>query len=352
MQPRILLFQDGAKFKSPPEKWRFINVLTHALIRLIQEPGFEYVIVDPSVCAEKLQEKVRPRDFSCAIDLSGLFGPSLKREGIPTFDDFRLSRLRKTSSPLLDGVGFKISVTQERTAQIREHIKQIIKDDPRPILVLDDVGWSGRTVRQTTTMLGIKPHRTTIGFLAGNRGTFGGAKTEIENLQQEGFSIVTGADIFTPDDDGFHLADFFIGDEANFDSILEIQILREGSASFPHEDSEKKHKDTLRGIQQILEKNQKKLFPNSIDSETARKMTQEGTIIIRGGISNNSFFDVNPPNWVMPSFSKRISSTTLTKNRRDIIDVVSELQELLEFPREDKELQIEQAEGRMGKERL
>lgn len=349
MDQRILLFQDGAKLQSPIEKWRYINVLTHALIQLIREPGFEYAIVDPVVCAKKLQDQIRPDEFSCIIDLSGLFGKTLQLEGVTTIDEFHLSRLRKVSSPLFDGVGFLVNIPSYRIEAIKERIQAIKEKDERPFLVLDDVGWSGRTVRQAVTMLGISPDNATLGFLVGNKGVFGQAKTEIEKLEEAGFRVLMGEEVVTPRDDGFHLADFSLNNDSVFDIFLEIQALRERLPS-SFDDNGKKRKEILKTIQEILESEQKKLFPKGMSTEAVIRLSQEGKIVTLGGIGSNAFFDVNPTNWLMPSFSQRVSSQTLRENKRDIIDVTSELHDALTIQTEGKETQREII-GR-GKERL
>lgn len=225
---KILWFQDGVKLRTSENLWGTIDVLNQRLISLVAHPDFEQEIVDPWLCAENLFRQLDLKDFSVLIDLSGFFGERLRQfnPNLSIVDNFRLSRLRMVSSPRLDGVGFLLSTTPEEVQQIKASFDLSLP------LIIDDVSWSGRTVIEATKALGIDPRQITCGFLTVNSGDFGENKPGAKQLlEQEGVKVIGGFAVQTPQEDGFHLADFFdhgfLEDRQTFDIMIRIQELRE-----------------------------------------------------------------------------------------------------------------------------
>lgn len=261
IKQRILWFQDGVKFTTPISKWNKIDMLTQNLITLAGNRNFEHVIVDPISCAQKLFQQIDVKEYSCVVDLSGFFGKTIRKNfpEVSVVDSFRLSRVRMVSSPRLDGSGFLVSLSSQQIKNLKDNI-----DLNRPLL-LDDVAWSGRTIVEGIKILGLDPTITTVGLLSTNEGDFGEGKPGASGiLKEKGIRILSGEIISTPQDDGFHLADFlnFIPDENVFDDILKIWE-REGT------ENEKKI---------ILINNKDALFPKAISSEEMRLLQQEGRL--------------------------------------------------------------------------
>lgn len=344
MKERVLLFQDGVKLAANPARWEEIDMLTKKLSNLCTRDGLEIAVIDPVNAAEKLFKQLNMRDFSCVIDLSGFFGDAIKNSfGVQATVAFHLSRLRLASFPRLDGSGFIMSLNENQIQQLKQML-----DLKRPLLI-DDVSWSGRTVEQTIRVLGLDTQTTTVGFLAVNDGNFGEGKPGArEVLERAGVNVVSGDSVLTPQDDGFHLADFFnMADVSDgFDVVLQIQKLRETREQNP--DAEKRIKD-------LLTENRGLLFPSILTTEQIQIAQAEGRIL-SGGVPKNSFFTTNPPNWLMPSFSKRTRWSLLQKNRRDIVSVLQELKNITQEGRvvQDQEVAKTEIESGIirGEERL
>lgn len=317
---RLLWFQDGVKLNTSLDVWGTIDMLTDTLISLTGSSEFDHVRIDPFEAGKRLFEQIDFKNYTSIIDLSGFFGKSMASNipDVSCVTNFRLSRLRNISSPKLDGTGFLVSLK-------REDIKKITKDFnlKRPLFI-DDVSWSGRTILEAINLLGIEPENSTVGLLAINSGNFTENKLGARGiLQKKGIEVLTGSNVHTPTDDGFHLSDFFTFDTIRdaFDVVLEIQKIREevtGATS----DTVKEGEASIRNI---ISANREILFPRSISTRELKELEWDGRFISLGGIANNSFFDTNPPNWFMPSFSKRVKWGTLSRNKEGIISVLEEL---------------------------
>ena len=270
---RILWFQDGVKFTTPISKWGRIDALTQNLINAVGNRDFDHVVIDPIFCAQKLFQQINLQDYSCIIDLSGFFGEIIKRTfpQVSIANNFRLSRMRMVSSPRLDGSGFLISLNKQQVKNLKDNI-----DLSKP-LFLDDVAWSGRTIAEATRLLGINPELLTVGLLAANMGTFGEGKPGASQiLKEEGIRVVTGNEILTPQDDGFHLSDF-IGFDVNenvFDDLLRIWTIKEEMQNLSGE----ARRNAENEIRTLLLANKTALFPKAISSEEMKALQQEGRL--------------------------------------------------------------------------
>ncbi len=270
---RILWFQDGVKFTTPIDMWARIDDLTQDLIRVAGNRDFDHVIIDPVSCAKELFRQINLNDFSCVVDLSGFLG-KIPREAFPTLpvvDNFRLSGLRTVSSPRLDGSGFLVSLNNEQVKGLRDSV-----DLSKP-LFLDDVAWSGRTISAAVKVLGVNPMSTTVGLLVSNNGSFGKGKPgALSMLEEEGMQVLFGESVFTPQDDGFHLEDFFnfLPNEAVFDDILKIWEMRTKMQNLSGEAKQ----NTENEIKNILMSNKDALFPKAVSSEEMKLLQQEGRL--------------------------------------------------------------------------
>lgn len=329
----IVWFQDSVKLRSPEKKWGEIDMLTERLISLIGHPEFDHRIVKPEDCMMQLKKQLtRPvLDFSVVIDLAG-FGQRvqdfLNESSSPVVGKFRLSRVRNVLSPKLDGCGYLLSMTQ---IEIQKLLSQI--DITHPLLI-DDVGWSGKTITEAIKILGINNQNASAGFLVCNNGNFGEGRPGAKGLLEDDKITVTSGDfVATPKDDGFHLADFFdhpfISESENdaFDIIIRVQRLREEMMMC----DDQRKKTIEKEISGLLLANREVLFPNAKSTQEMRDLQNEGRFISTGGISKNSKFDTNPPNWLMPSFSRRVRSDMLRQNKPRIIHTLHSLRDVLDI---------------------
>lgn len=319
---RILWFQDEAKFKAPRSRWEDIDQFTHQLINEAGQPDFEHIVINPMTCANNLSPILDSKEFSCIIDLSGYIGKKIMEKfSAPLIDNIHLSRLRRVSSPRLDGAGFLINSKPEEIENI------ISKTDLSDTLILDDVSWSGRTILEALKLFRLEPTRTTVGLLAINTGFFAEGKPgAFTSLEEKGINVMAGATINTPVDDGFHLTDFFNHPSIDniFDRIIHLQELRERMATSVNQEK----MEIKEEIEIALKENPHDLFPNLLSTTEVKLLQEEGRLLTSSGIAKDSFFTTNPLNWLLPSFSSRVKSDLLIKNKSEIINALKNLREL------------------------
>lgn len=333
MKDRILWFQDGVKMRTPSKNWSRLDQLHKQLVSIAGNPLYDHEIIDPLVCAEELFRQIDFDKHSVIVDLSGLFNTALHEITLtPVVDTFRLSRIRDVLSPRLDGVGHIVSLSHFERLQLQQSI-----DLSRPLFI-DDVCWSGRTVIDSARILGVPLDHASFGFLVLNQGIFGEGKPgPADIIKQQGGEILQGRTVWTPNDDGFHLADFFdnpfLSSPDIFDLVIKIQEFRE---MLSVQDCSNR-KELEQEIKHILGENREVLFPSSISGEQMSMLREEGKLLAGGGFNKKSFFDINPPNWLMPSFSRRVNSNMLYGNRLMITDTLREMHNLIH----DKEVHYE-----------
>lgn len=313
MKETIVWFQDGVKLKSSPSKWEEIDVLTNQLINLIGHPDFTHRVVDPTQAKGRLHLESSDCPSVC-FDLTGTRVGAELFPDILQIQNFRLSRIRNITSPRLDGCGHIISLSStERSTLLSAH------DSSKP-LILDDVVWSGRTALEAIRILGLPPANSMFAAFAINIGNFGEGRPGAAGLlEAQGIQLKWGETVSTPQDDGFHLSDFFdhphITESEIFDVVIQIQQLRENILA---EDGSRKKELDLE-IKGLLEEHRQVLFPKSRSTEEIKRIQSDGKLIVNGGLPKNSFFDVNPLNWLMPSFSKRIRSEMMKIQKPKIL---------------------------------
>jgi hypothetical protein len=322
---KMLWFQDDLKLGARKSCWQRIDSLTGALVRAVGHPNMDHEIVDPRPHISALAEKL-PRDATCVIDLtngqlmgvlSGLFESSTLVTG------FHLSRLRVVSSARLDGSGFMLNKTVREFAALPSLI------DTFRTVILDDVGWSGRSALEVCRLFGLPVAQTTFGFVMGNAGEFGPSPGAVNLLQSLGGRVVTGGLVATPRDDGFHVSDFCstnnISHSELIEALLVIQSLREHAAQFPGES-----KEVEKRIMQLFKEARDLLFPNALSSTMIKELMREGKVICMNGIPKDALFQTNPLNWLLPSFAKRVRSEDLQQNLAIVIGSLDELRAIKE----------------------
>lgn len=328
-RPSILWFQDGVALKSPEHQGEKLDLLTHKLIKLVGHPGFEHVVVFPQQCRRRMGLPLTPE--STIVDLTGVIGQRETEHlpNIPVIGRFRISRLRNVLSPRLDGAGFLLTMDTHEISQLKSNINF---DNP---VLIDDVAWSGRTVLEAISILGLDPSNTSFAGLVVNEGHFGEGKPGAKDLLlQKGLKkIIAGEIVRTPNHDGFHLADFFenraLANKEVFKVVIQIQKLREVLAAA--DEGTKRNIESQ--IRSLLAENREVLFPSAKSSEQLKRLQEDGKVVTQGGIPKDTFFDTNPPNWLMPSFSRRVRSDMLLENTEEIVDVLKRLNDILNLRR-------------------
>lgn len=298
---RIIWFKDSLSFRDSGAGW-LVDEFTQSLIDQIGHPNYEHVVCDPEPALDNLSRQLENSSFSAVVDLSGFLSERITNMGIgPVIGDFHLSRLRVASSPRLDGSGFLLSQDSKEIQHITDSF-----DFSRPLLV-DDVAWSGRSVITACKALGIQPDVTTCAFITANVGNFGRTPGAKQLLEDQGMRVHFGYGVETPRDDGFHVEDFIPRHDSRLfmDAVITIQQMRELGA----ED----------GFKDLLMNNPSVLFGDIITSDELIMLHNAGRVILPGGVRRDSLFTINPPNWLMPSFSRRTSSVQWEANRYAII---------------------------------
>lgn len=330
----MFLFTDSVLAGITKRKWDLINFgsLTCVFQKIVR-PGIVVEVVDPIKCLDLLLSQIRLDDFTTIIDLTGFWGKFLKEHFPnmpPIVDNFYLSRLRRVDSPRLDGVGFVINLIPEEIQTIKER-----NDLSRP-LIFDDVGWSGRTIIQSTSILGLSPEKTTTAFLCGNNGNFGEKPAGVGYLRDLGFPVFVGEEIFSPSDDGFHLADFPHSNlEEVFPLFLQIQKLRERG----DED----------GLKRILnEESIGFLFPQRFSPSELEDLRNKRRLILPGGLPSDGWFSINPTAFLYPSFLRRVSSIKLLLVQEELVEELNQLWKLIKDGKEE----IVRGEGTRGCSRV
>ncbi len=348
---RILWFQDSAKLRTDPRDWGRLDVLTRRLIQRVGHPDFENLIVDPISHLQALQGELSTRSFSTIIDLSG----QMQRQLVDIFPqttirgDLHLSRVRVVSSPRVDGIGHFVSLGTRQIQSLRESL------DLSQTLFLDDVGWSGRTMIDAARLLGVDMEKATFAFITANMGNFGPDRPGgTRMLEQAGAQVLAGSMVQTPQDDGFHLVDFFdhpgLGRTEVFDLIIHLQSLRERLVIA----DETSKQSIEREIKDILTVQRETLFPKAIGTQEMKMLQSEGKVVAQNGLNKNSFFDRNIPNWLMPSFSRRVRQQQLREHKTEICETIRELQEVSREQEVSHETRLDFVgeNGRLKRERM
>lgn len=160
------------------------------------------------------------------MDLTrGKLAPLLGALGdIPQWNSFSIGRVREAARPGLPTTGHSVSHSVE---EIREHLETF---DTSHILMLDDTSFSGTTSLLVEDLfqraLPEKKIQFTHGFLIVNTGMLGESEGAFDRLQQNGSEVVSGFEMRTPRDDGWHFFD--IVDQASIEEHLLVvkELLR------------------------------------------------------------------------------------------------------------------------------
>lgn len=339
---RIIWFQDSLKLTTTPNAWPEIDLLTQNLIGLIGRSDFEHVIVDPMRLLEQLHCQLNLDDFSVVVDLSGFISREIRHTTQrPVIKDFHLSRLRKLSSPRLDGVGHLVSLDNFQRGKLRQKF-----DFSRPLFI-DDVCWSGKTALLAAQLLEVNPAETSFGFLSLNEGNFGtDSKGKIKLggkhiLESRGFRIFAGGPLATPLDDGFHVKDFIsnkaLAYEEVFAQLVRLAFLRDVLIQAK---TENQRQQVKKEINSLVQTNQQLFFQDgTMTGDLLARLQAEGRAICPNGVGEEGIFGVEPSNLLMPSFLKRTDPKQLADNAREIVRILQEFQRLLS---EDQELRREE----------
>lgn len=107
-----------------------------------------------------------------------------------------------------------------------------------------------------------------------------------------------------------------LSDPAVFADIIAIQQLREDNGD---------PKQQSAAIEARLAEARVRLFPEAMDSLRLQQLAENGRAIVPGGVPKRGFFDTNPPNWLMPSWSRRVEARRLQEQDAEIRAVLRRL---------------------------
>ena len=319
---------DETLISSRPSNWEDVAVLAAELVSLIGSPSFHHEIVEPVSCLTNVANKLRGKRFSCIFDLTGWLSLAAKELFPDTqiVEEFSLSRIRQVSSPKLETTGYLLSMSIPEINQARQSL-----DLTRP-LVIDDVSFSGRTGLATMRLWGLGPEKTTHAFLIANTGNFGerneGAVGLLTGLGSE---VVSGFDIKTPKDDGWHLKD--LHQNPNLEQAFVLAIAYQEIIKQKGKESEAANNFfSLETVKQVL-------FPDQLTSEGIIRLSQEGRfLLLSHQLTNNQEIHAkNPFLWASPYFHEHIDIDRVLENQCRITGILSNLHRLTSNPEGKRE---------------
>jgi len=255
---RLLIFEDSAVLKAPVQNRNRISELGRQLAELISGRTSDDVTV---IRAEDALNTLRNRILEAQRQTAVIdFTDGVLSKELGCFDDIPilnlgLSRVKKLDDRL-SGQGFLLRGDWNATTYI---------DLSHPLL-LDDVNWSGRSIIEVMNLLKINPQNCLVGNLTTNWGLFGDKKGGGNLLQNMGVTVLSGSNVNTPEDDGFHLEDFCVYSGQS-------------------------------------------LFQRKLSLDELRTLKQKGMFLDQAGLPKNGSaeFVINPNNLLMPSFKKRVT---------------------------------------------
>lgn len=291
---RLLIFEDSTWLKVPDNIRPKIRLLSETLCQQLEaiktDKAGVVKLVRADECIETLNLKLLTIPTpSVVIDMTGgkLSTHLTRLDCVPTAN-IGLSRVRKLDERL-SGVGFLK----------RGDWNRLLEHDLTHPLILDDVVWSGRSILAMTRLLGLSHDSLTVACMTGNVGLFGKNDGGIKALVNRGIATISGAEVATPQEDGFHLEDF---------------AFRENE-----------------------------LFGRTFTLKELKDLKDQGVFIDLAGLPKknleNLIFGVNPPNYLMPSFQERINFNN-DEQRRHLFEIGQKLDRILNDP-EGRETQCE-----------
>lgn len=315
---------------SRPQDWQRAYEMEVEMINMIGKEEFEHVIVDPIPCLQNLGRQILERDIRTVIDLTGWLSPAL-RELLPDaaiVDDFSLSRVRVVSSPTLDTTGYCVSLRRDEILSRRAEL------DLSSTLIVDDTSFTGGTSQKAMDLWQLKPEDVTHGFLIANTGNLGPIPGAVHLLESQGSTVISGFEIQTPRDDGWHLKDLHqhpnIEQAFAFSMLFQESVHRDG----PGNEFVKKlltHTTLINS-----------LFPGRMTTDDIKKLGEEERFIFRNGnIHPNEIHANNPFLWASQYFQQHIDIEAVFSNQHQLLPMLSELQDITTHPDGRRQASIE-----------
>lgn len=314
-----------------PSNWSRLVELHEDLASKIGRQGFEHQVVHPIDCLTQVAGQIKDGNFSSIIDLTGWLTPAIRElfPSTPIINEFSLSRVRLVSSPMLETTGYTVSHMPHELKKLRD-----VLDLSRPLIV-DDVSFSGWTSRKTMELWGIDPTSATHAFLIANTGDLGPNPGAVKMLEGIGSKVISGLEITTPNDDGWHMKDLFWHSRMEDAFILAMRF-QELATIYGQDAAELKSFLADDHVSKIL-------FPESYTSSQIRDLKNEGKFVLLNGgtLQEGSRHARNPFLWASFYLRDHLDLDSLRENRLEILSTLRELRELTSDPEGQREAAIE-----------
>ena len=308
---RIIWMMDETRADSHPKDWQKIDSLYQDLINLCGRNDVKNIILDPIPCIKKIVNEIKNNQYHAVIDLTGWLS-SLAKNLFPhtqIINDFGITRVRQVDTPELNTTGHIHKCTKKRVSQLKE---QLID---KKVLIMDDVSFSGGTGIFTEKVLELK--NPDHAYLIVNKGNLGPNPGAMNTLT--GRKIYSGFEMYTPNDDGWHLKDLHQHPDLlmAFKKSIKIQKLMNYNG-----DTSPEVKKALREQSTI-----DLLFPESYNSKQIQELIKKEIFSLTENVPmNGSYHAKNPLLWASKYFAKQIDRNKLITHQNSIGQILLELQ--------------------------
>lgn len=303
---------------SKPVNWNRVTELEKSLVGIIGNPNFNHEIIHPIPCLDNIAGQLKGRKFSAVLDLTGWLSPAMQEllPNTPVEDRFSLSRVRIVSSPKLETTGYRISMSPDEIDEAKKTL-----DLSKPLIV-DDVSFSGWTSRKAMNLWGINPKDATHAFLIANTGDLGNDLGAVPMLEAMGSKVVSGFEITTPQDDGWHLKDLHQNpnlEQSFFLALFFQEIIR-------NDGIESERARTFFNHETVIDT----LFPDHLRSDQIRELSNQGKFVLKNGhlTEGEEIHARNPFLWASPYFQEHINIDAILENKDEVLGILTELRTL------------------------
>ncbi len=325
---KVYWLLDEVFAQTHPQNWSEVIYLANTLISLIGNKQLEHEVINPIDSFRKLAGKLIDISgglhVSTIIDISRWVGYGLKPifPQAELYTDFSLSRILDVSTADFETVGYITNVPQD------EITKRANELDLSGVLIIDDVGFTGRTNSRVMDIFGIKPINATHLLLLANTGCFPKAGIEpadpgaVGFLEGLGSQVLYGDKLDTPNDDAEHLLDLFQHPviERGFSAALRLhnhvrtsQYYREQLHLFLSNDGSTKD-----------------LFPQQVEEIDIARLSAENRFVRDSTYSSseNAIYSRSPILWTFNDFWRKIDESSLYGRREEILHILKGFQSL------------------------
>lgn len=311
---------------SKPSEWGRVISLENELVQLIGSPKFEHILPNPIEGLTRIFHELKGQKFTTVMDLTGWLLPSLHDlfSNTPIVEGFSLSRVRVVSSPNLETSGYTVSMNPGEIEATRLGLNW------EKTLIVDDTTFTGWTSLKTTELWKLNPETTTHAFLIANTGMLSpekGIKGAVQELESRGSKAIWGHELRTPEEDGWHLKDLHQHQNLLGAFGMGLDILQLIDKEGP--DSEIVRSTLNR--REVMDT----IFPERLSTTQIKQMVAEGKFIPSGRVDLSAgglIHTKNPLLWASRYFREHIDLQEVVNHRKEIGNILTELNTLTEDP--------------------